>query len=370
MKKPDKIPLNPDDIAFSAKEIAKVLGIVPLTYATIRVTNQCQARCFFCSSYQKLNRRESLSFEKICDCIAQLHDLGVFRIFLTGGEPTLREDIAEIIKYARSLGIEVAMSTNAIQIKDTILEKIVESGLDHLQISIHGDEKTHNRIVGLTNAYKSSTRVLKKTAARIKNLSVIMTVTTENLYEIESVVQNSLSNGAHWVAIHPVMPVEQVDRADIPPIRPLLNEFYSLKKKFQSHLVLLIPPGLIPLFGKAEKFGMGHLCGFPDMLSIAANGDTAPCDVLLDDEHFVLGNVKDASLPELIDNARSTPWNLIRENPIKTIKGICQSCKYLKLCCGGCKAISYLKYKNWDHPDLLCEEAYKENIFPMESIKR
>ncbi len=349
---------------FTSKGITDMLGAVPFTYATIRVIN----RCFFCSSQNTVKHKEFLTLNQICDCINQLHNLGVFRIFLTGGEPTLRDDIADIVKHATSLGIMTAMSTNGIRFRETDLEKIARSGLHHLQISIHGDEKTHNRTTGLHNGYNSANSMLKKAISCIKNVSVIMTITQDNLYEAETVIKRSLAFDAHWVAIHPVVPVKHIDYDNVPPIKNLLNEFYRLKKIYREQLVLLIPPGLIPFSEKKERFGMGHLCGFPDMLSIAANGDVAPCDALLDNESFVLGNIKETSLRDLINSKNFARWSLLRGNPIKTTQGICRLCKFLKLCCGGCRVMSYLKYKNWNHPDLLCEDAFKENIFPKDSM--
>jgi len=75
------------------------------------VTNRCNLHCRKCYS-PKTGPEGSL--DEICFTITKLSDAGIRRIILTGGEPLVRDDIAEIASHASKLGLDVCLSTNGI----------------------------------------------------------------------------------------------------------------------------------------------------------------------------------------------------------------------------------------------------------------
>lgn len=73
--------------------------------------------------------------------------LGVFYLNLCGGEPFLRKDIFEIIKFANNSGVITDVTTNGSLLDDTIIKKIIDYRLPKIILSLEGiDRKTHDEL--------------------------------------------------------------------------------------------------------------------------------------------------------------------------------------------------------------------------------
>ena len=89
-----------------------------IEYLRISVTDRCNFRCVYCmpqEGLQWLPKAEILTYEEITEVVRQLSPLGLRRLRITGGEPTIRPDLESLIRQLRSIpGIEdIALSTNA-----------------------------------------------------------------------------------------------------------------------------------------------------------------------------------------------------------------------------------------------------------------
>ena len=79
----------------------------------------------------------------------QTLELGVPHIVFTGGEATLRDDLPELIAHAESNGQITGLNTNARRLSDeNYVQKLVEAGLDHVQITVEScDEEIHDQMM-------------------------------------------------------------------------------------------------------------------------------------------------------------------------------------------------------------------------------
>lgn len=143
-----------------------------------------------------------------------------------------------------------------------------------------------------------------------------------------------------------------------------LSQIYT-EEKPKLKIGLLVPPALIPSSLSELDYGGGYVCSFPILLGINANGDVAPCDGLLRYKELILGNVREKSLTEIWNHPLMKKLRAIRP---EEIKGVCQKCKYLSFCMGGCRARAYLEYGKFKSPNPLCEFFYCKNIFPSENL--
>ena len=123
-------------------------------YIRLSITDVCNFKCGYClpNGYQKnkSDNRTFLTIEEIKRLTKGLSELGVCKIRLTGGEPTVRKDFFEIIKILKSnSGIKkTVITTNGYRL-DKIANQIVASGLDGINISIDSlDRKTFEYITG------------------------------------------------------------------------------------------------------------------------------------------------------------------------------------------------------------------------------
>ena len=110
-------------------------------YIRLSITDVCNFKCGYCLpngfKIDKSDNRTFLSLEEIKRLAKGLSELGVSKIRLTGGEPTIRKDFYEIVKVIKnSSGInKTVITTNGYKL-DKFAEQLVESGLDGINISI------------------------------------------------------------------------------------------------------------------------------------------------------------------------------------------------------------------------------------------
>lgn len=109
-------------------------------YLRVSVIDACNFRCVYClpEGYCKDPAAAGpLSVDEFRHLIAGFAALGVVKVRITGGEPTLRRDIVELVAVAKQTpGIEeVALSTNGYRLKQ-LLPRLIEAGLDAVNVSI------------------------------------------------------------------------------------------------------------------------------------------------------------------------------------------------------------------------------------------
>ncbi len=160
------------------------------------VTSRCNARCETCFYWNELNRPGDLTFEqikRISQTMPQITD-----IWLSGGEPTLRRDISDIINlFVRENGVRrVIIPTNAL-IKSRVYEIVDRAlsdneGIDlYLNIALDGYGATHDRVRGVPGNWEKTLACiealypLKERYAHRFRLNVNTVVCAENYTEIE-----------------------------------------------------------------------------------------------------------------------------------------------------------------------------------------
>ena len=123
-------------------------------YIRLSITDVCNFKCGYClpNGYQKnkSDNRKFLSIDEIRRLAKGLSELGVCKIRLTGGEPTVRKDFFEIIKILKNnKGIKkTVITTNGYKL-DQIATQIAESGLNGINISIDSlNRKIFKNITG------------------------------------------------------------------------------------------------------------------------------------------------------------------------------------------------------------------------------
>lgn len=108
----------------------------------------CNQKCIHCyAAGQMLSDEEELSTEEWKKIIDKCREAGIPQITFTGGEPTMREDIMELISYAR--WFISRLNTNGIKLTEDYCKKLHEAELDSVQITFYSsDPEVHNRLVG------------------------------------------------------------------------------------------------------------------------------------------------------------------------------------------------------------------------------
>jgi len=143
------------------------------------VTFKCNAFCEFChfADHEKFKHTRNASLEDFKSNVSQLAELGVKFIDLTGGEPLLNKDIAEMAKFARSLNMQTSITSNGL-LYHKFAEKLA-GNINLLHFSLDSpDEEEHNKIRNV-DCYKSVLRSLDIAKSLGEYPDILFTVTNE-----------------------------------------------------------------------------------------------------------------------------------------------------------------------------------------------
>ena len=128
----------------------------------LALTYHCNNDCSHCYNVEGRNSKELLTgdWKRIID---RAWELGIPHIIFTGGEPTLRADLPELIAHAERHGQITGLNTNARRLSDTrYVEELVQAGLDHVQITVESSEaEVHDGMVRTKGAFSQTIRGLK-----------------------------------------------------------------------------------------------------------------------------------------------------------------------------------------------------------------
>lgn len=110
-----------------------------IEYLRISVTDRCNFRCLYCMPHEGLEwlpKEQILSYEEIAAIVAQLAPLGLRRVRITGGEPTIRPQLETLVRLLRAVaGIEdIALSTNGVKL-ESMAGSLRDAGLNRINMS-------------------------------------------------------------------------------------------------------------------------------------------------------------------------------------------------------------------------------------------
>ncbi len=142
----------------------------------LAITYRCNNDCPHCYN-ARLRSYPELSTDDWKKIIDRLWDLSIPHLIFTGGEPTLRKDLPELIAYAESKGQITGLNTNGRKLSDpSYVGQLVEAGLDHIQITVEShNPAVHDKMVNLKGAWQQTISGVKNA---LNSSLFVMTNTT------------------------------------------------------------------------------------------------------------------------------------------------------------------------------------------------
>ncbi len=171
-------------------------------FCLLVISKQCNFRCKMCNMWKNVERpqeRKELSIEEIKDFIDDFRKVTTEPLFihLIGGEVFLRQDSMEIVSYIKQSGFNSSITTNGFYIDEEMAQKIVESGLTGIFLSLDGfKEETHDYLRGVKGSYRQVMKAIDwldkyRGDNKEKRLSIgiTMTLMEKNLDEVLSLTE-------------------------------------------------------------------------------------------------------------------------------------------------------------------------------------
>ena len=145
----------------------------------------CNQKCVHCyAAGQKQAEEEELSTEQWLEIIDKLRKIGIPQITFTGGEPTMRDDLFELIDRAR--WFVSRLNTNGIKLTKEYCEKLKEVEIDSVQITFYSsDKEIHNKLVGAPQ-YDNTVAGIENALAAGLSLSINTPLCTLNRDYVET----------------------------------------------------------------------------------------------------------------------------------------------------------------------------------------
>jgi cyclic pyranopterin phosphate synthase len=201
-----------------------------IEYLRISVTDRCNFRCRYCMPLEGLPwlpKSDILSYEEIHEVVRQLGPMGLRRIRITGGEPTIRPQLATLVRLLRSVPSveDIALSTNGVKLPAMAVE-LVEAGLDRVNIS--ADSLHADRIVAIARRDLHFEPVAAATAAQAAGLDpiklnvVVMRGTNDD--EVVDFARLTLEHPWHvrFIELMPVGQMEEITDEQVVPSDEIL----------------------------------------------------------------------------------------------------------------------------------------------------
>lgn len=172
-----------------------------IEYLRISVTDRCNFRCRYCMPLEGLPwlpKAEILRYEEIAEIVRQLAPLGLRRIRLTGGEPTIRPQLSRLIRMLRDIdGVEdIALSTNGVKLPE-LASEFRDAGLDRVNIS--ADSLRADRVIAIARRDLGFDIVRAASAAEAAGISPIKI----NVVVMRGINDDEVADFAALTKVHP-----------------------------------------------------------------------------------------------------------------------------------------------------------------------
>ena len=333
----------------------------------INITKRCNLSCKHCyaDANFEIEEKEEMTLTEITSLIDSIIKRlplvnSELKIMLSGGEPFIRKDIFDIIKYIYDKGFIPAVNSNALLINDIDMILLKQYNVE-LLVSLDGSEKkTHEFIRGM-NTYNKTIEKIKSLVTSEVNITISMTVHNDNLNEVTSFIDLAIKLGIKKIAFNPINILDRADKMKLNRIR--LSEYYKiLEEKSKSsveafHLISetdYANQGAILLMNITFDYcGVGAAS-----LVVDYDGSVYPCFNTMKKE-LKLGNIKDNDIFYIWEN--SIILRGLRSLNVNNFSESCQKCCVKYYCGGGCRGEAYYKNKSLCSKCPYCSDI-KESI--------
>lgn len=307
------------------------------------LTYRCPLQCPYCSNpldFAGPRFKHELSTDEWCRVFREAHELGVVQLGLSGGEPTLRPDLPELVRCARQLGLYSTLVTSAYRLKRERLAELKAAGLDHVQISIQAaDAELSNRIAG-AESYDDKLAAYQATRELGFPLTVNVVLHRDNLHQVEALIRLAEQLGAERIelanaqfygwALH--------NRAALMPTRAQLVAGWEVVQRERRRLgsrleIVWVLPDYHEQYPKPCMGGWGNA-----YMTVTPAGEVWPCHAAGRITTLTFANVRDRSLAWI--------WN--QSDAFTRFRGDawmpepCRSCERKTKDFGGCRCQAFL----------------------------
>ena len=312
-----------------------------LPYALLaELTHRCPLGCPYCSNPVELARAgDELTTDEWRRVIDEAAALGVLQIHFSGGEPTVRRDLAPLIGHASAAGLYANLITSAVLLDEARLAEFAAAGLKHVQISFQ-DSAAQNadRIAGFAG-HDKKLRAARLVRAAGLALTANLVVHRQNLDRLEALLAMAVELGARRIEVANAQYHGWAlrNRAALMPTRAQVERAGATVAAARERLkgVAVIDYVAPDYHARRPKACMGGWAR--QFLTVTPDGLVLPCQAAQSIAGMTFDSVRDGSLAEIWERSpaferfRGTAW----------MAEPCRSCDRREIDWGGCRCQAF-----------------------------
>jgi radical SAM protein with 4Fe4S-binding SPASM domain len=298
----------------------------------LAVTYRCNNDCTHCYNARPRDYPE-LSTAQWHQILDKLWSIGIPHVVFTGGEPTLRTDLYELIAHAEQNGQITGINTNGRRLSDrAYVDTLVNAGLDHVQITLEShDPNIHDKMVHATGAWKQTVagirNVLETPLYVMTNTTMLetnrpnLTQTLEFLAElgVPTIGLNALIYSGRGLTVNSGLPESD--------LQALLSRARQVTGAHSQRLIWYTPTQYCHFDPMQLELGVKGCTAALYNMCVEPNGDVIPCQSY----YQSVGNILSTKWSSIWNHKLSVKLRERREIPEK-----CTQCALLSECGGGC----------------------------------
>jgi pyrroloquinoline quinone biosynthesis protein E len=322
------------------------------------LTHRCPLQCPYCANPVALQRAsaelDTATWQRVLEEAAAL---GVLQLHFSGGEPTARKDLPELVSAAAELGLYSNLITSGVLLDEAMLDRLARAGLDHVQISFQDTQAENaDRIGGFAGGHGR-----KLTAARaVKQSGLALTlnfvVHRQNLTRVPDMIDLAEMLGAGRVEIAHVQYYgwALANRDALLPDRAELDEatatVEAARQRLKGRLVIdYVVPDYHALRPKACMGGWARR-----FITVTPAGNALPC--------HIAESLPGLEIPSVIEQSLATIWHsssaFARFRGTDWMPEPCRSCDRREIDWGGCRCQAFALTGDASRTDPACEKSH------------
>jgi len=327
--------------------------------AYYEASGKCNLKCQFCYAnpkvwkFSKPYRGDTSLSKKI---IKKLQEINVIYLIFSGGEPLLREDLFEIIQYSKKFMRFIGITTNGLLLDKDRAKRLIESGVDYVQVSIEScEEKIHDSLRGRGTFKKCIDAIehLKNAGFSKHQLYITSTITKLNRETMMKFTEfaEELGVQSSFSFFQPVGRAFKKEEYALTR-KDLLGFFYENMKRGAPEIgdACINFPSL-KVSNKIVPSLRNHCGMIIKTLGVKEYGDIVPCHLFFSSNDLVIGNILDDEITrKLVD--------FLNQLPTIDEIGECKTCDIRYFCGNGCWATVYWHHKNFNGKNPYCSIMY------------
>lgn len=305
------------------------------------LTHRCPLQCPYCSNPLELERANTeLTTAEWQDIMRQAARLGVLQIHLSGGEPTARKDLEDIVQVAAEVGLYTNLITAGVTLTEERLRKLVDVGLDHVQLSIQDvDAENADRIASYKGGMAKKVQVAKWVRDAGLPLTINAPIHRQNIHNVPRIIDFAVEMGAGRVEIAHVQYYAWalINRASLMPTKEAFmvaaKQVEEAREKYKG--VIVIDAVVPDYYAKFPKPCMGGWAR--GIVNVTPSGRVLPCHAAESIKTLSFDSIKDRPLADIWLNGaafqayRGTDW----------MKEPCRTCPRKEIDFGGCRCQAF-----------------------------